>query len=147
MGFTDAGHLITIGASPETVMAQIGFIAITAIVFLSSTDWPRLRVAAGFALLAAFVLAYYLGDKIIFGPAYVRETVWFREVGRVDWRHVESAALEPRALRTPDGKTQDSPHLVLKLRTMDEWLLNVAGMEPSHQARLLAFSKERIAPR
>ena len=73
-------------------------------------------------------------------PNNTRETVWFREVGRVQWRHVESASLEPRSARASDGDTYRSLHLVLNLRTQDEWVLEVEGMEHARRNRPLAHS-------
>lgn len=147
MGFTDSGHLITIGASTGAVVWTILLLAFLAYFVHRDTGWSGLLVSSVFALLTAFVLAYYLGDKIVFGPAYVRETVWFREVGHVEWRHVESASLAQRSAWASDGSTYMALHLVLKLRTKDEWTLEVEGMEVARRERLLAFAKERIARR
>ncbi len=145
-GFSDSGYLITIGASFGDVALPLALGAVVAFFVHRDAGWSWLRVGFGFGLFAAFLCAYYLGDRIVFGPAHVRETVWFREVGRVEWRHVQEAKLESREV-TGDGQRWSAMHLVLALRTGDEWTLDVDGLGSVRQLRLLEFAKAQVARR
>lgn len=146
MGFNDADYLITIGPETGSVLLPIALGAVVAFYVWRDTDWSFLRVSVAFGLFAAFVSVYYLGDRIVFGPEHVRETVWFREVGRVEWRHVAEAKLESRPV-AGDGGRWSAVHLVLMLRTGDDWTLDVDGLGSVRQRRLLAFVQEKLARR
>ena len=146
MGFSDSGYLITIGADLSEVFGTVFLVGVIVAFLRWQYCLAWIWVAGIFFGAGGFLLVLHTGDRIVFGPEYVRETVRFREVGRVEWRHVRDARLEMRGVFV-DGEPWQDMHLVLLLKTGDEWTLDVNGLKKERQMRLLAFAKERVARR
>jgi hypothetical protein len=99
-------------------------------------------------LCIGFVVAvpWHQGERIQFLPDGIRETQWYRESDFVAWRHVESAKVEPRNVVSDDGTVSVRRHLVMRLRTGDDWLLDLEELRPEEIQRIGAFVREHVGP-
>lgn len=144
MSFTDGGYLITLGV--PWMHLPLVFAVLAVVAWIACRDFGlRLRwVMVPLVIACALTVAWHQGARIQFLPDGIRETNWYRETDFVAWRHVEGAKIESRKLVLDDGTVEARQHLVMRLRTGDDWLLDLEELRPAQIQRIGAFVREHV---
>ncbi len=145
MSFSDGGYLITLGTPWMHLLWLFAVLAVIA--WIACRDY-NLKVSwamVPLAIACAVAVAWHQGARIQLLPDGIRETRWYREIDFVAWRHVASASVEARNVESDSGTVSTRRHLVLRLRTGDDWLLDLEELRPVEIQRIGAFVNEHVA--
>lgn len=145
-GLSDSAYFLSIGVTAWGTLLSIALVVVWAVVACKLQHLSRGLAAAIVVLAVPVLLVHTRGDRIQLRADGARKTQWFREVEYVEWRHVASAEPESRTVVNRRGAAYVVAEVVLRLRTGDEWPIEVTGLNPRERERVLAFARERLSP-